>query len=169
MAVESVWGKPAGQAWADDVDEQEHAGTLAAPTPLAMKEEAFPSLAVAAKEVPKKKGKAKPLPLGAFLGGPASNRAAMDDKAILLNLPKGSSGAPREEREGGALGGAFRDYGGDRGGGACAMYLHMHALFRDQAWTRGLGASRAAAMLEPLGRFSPALRLWPLPDPAIKS
>ncbi|GBF92139.1 hypothetical protein Rsub_04486 [Raphidocelis subcapitata] len=115
MAVDSVWGKPAPSAWADDVDEQEHAGTLAAPTPLALKEEAFPSLAVAAKEVPKKKTKAKPLPLGAFLSGPAANRAAQDDKAILLSLPKGSSGAPRDESA--ALGGAFRDYGGDRGGG----------------------------------------------------
>jgi len=117
MAEPGVWGKPAGGAWADDVDEQEHAGTLAGP-PLALKEEAFPSLSAAAKEAPKKKGKGKTLPLGAFLAGAERGgaRAAADEKAILLNLPKASSGAPREEREGGGLGGAFRDYGGDRGG-----------------------------------------------------
>ncbi len=116
--TDSVWGKPGG-AWADDVDEQEHAGTLAAP-PLALKEEAFPSLAAAVKEVPSKKKaqKGKPVPLGAFLGGGAANRAPVDDKSILLSLPKGSSGLPREERESGGLGGAFRDYGGDRGGGS---------------------------------------------------
>jgi len=46
-------------------------------------------------------------------------RSAQSDKEILMNLPKGSSGLPREEREPGALGGAFKDYGGDRQG-ACA-------------------------------------------------
>lgn len=129
----SAWGVPVAGAggsgaWADDVDEQEQHGNLpAAPAPgapLALKEEAFPSLAAAAKEVPsKKKSKAKPLPLGAFLSASAKasasgSRSALDDKAILLNLPKGSSGLPKEDREagGGGLGGAFKDYGGDRGG-----------------------------------------------------
>ena len=125
-ATMAAWGaapKPGG-AWADDVDEQEQHGNLPA-APLALKEEAFPSLAAAVKEAPsKKKTKAKPLPLGAFLSAGAkssgSARSALDDKAILMNLPKGSSGAPREDREGGGsggLGGAFKDYGGDRGGG----------------------------------------------------
>ncbi|KIY92024.1 hypothetical protein MNEG_15938 [Monoraphidium neglectum] len=119
MATDSVWGKPGG-AWADDVEEQEQSGTLAAPAVApykAFKEEAFPALS-AAKEAPKKKGKAKPVPLGAFLGGSAaaSARTNLDDKAILLALPKSSTGAPREEGQGGGIGGAFREYGGDRGG-----------------------------------------------------
>lgn len=103
------------------MDAQEESGTLAAPAfkpSAALKEEAFPSLAAAVKEGPKKKAKGKALPLGAFLaGGAAANsRANLDDKSILLALPKASSGAPREEG-GGGLGGAFKEYGGDRGGG----------------------------------------------------
>lgn len=118
--ADSVWGKPSG-AWADAVDEQEEKHGAPAPAPF-MKEEAFPSLSAAAKEQPSKKkaGKAKPVSLGAFLGGSQANRAPQDDKSILLNLPKASSGQPREERDSAALGGAFRDYGGDRGGGAFA-------------------------------------------------
>ena len=124
----AAWGKPAGGAWADDVDEQEQKGTLAAPTlgaPLALKEDNFPSLS-AAKEAPsKKKAKAKPVALGAFLAaGPAGGaaRANLDEKSILLSLPKGSSGAPREEAGAGGLGGAFKDYGGQRDG---AWDVHM--------------------------------------------
>lgn len=116
--TDSVWGKPAGGAWADDVDEQEQKGTLAAPAPLSFKEDkAFPSLAAAVKEpAGKKKVRAKPVPLGAFIAGGGAARTAVDEKAILLSLPKGSSGAPREEGAPGGLGGAFKDYGGDRGG-----------------------------------------------------
>ena len=105
--TDSVWGKPQG-AWADDVDEQEQSGNLAAPTVPMGKEDAFPSLAAAAKEPAGKKKKAKAVPLGAFLGGSASAaaRSAVDEKSILLSLPKGSSGLPKEERESGGLGGA---------------------------------------------------------------
>lgn len=113
MAVDSVWGKPSGSAWADDVDEQEQSGNLAAPVAFG-KEEAFPSLSAAVKEAPKKK-KAQKLSLNQFLSAGAGG-GSREDAAILSALPKSSSGAPREERGAGGLGGAFKEYGGDRGG-----------------------------------------------------
>jgi hypothetical protein len=143
--TDSVWGKPQG-AWADDVDEQEQSGNLAAPTVPMGKEDAFPSLAAAAKEPAGKKKKAKAVPLGAFLGGSASAaaRSAVDEKSILLSLPKGSSGLPKEERESGGLGGAFRDYGGDRGGGSRIWLRVPGCSFRPRrGWlARGSRSSR---------------------------
>lgn len=49
----------------------------------------------------------------------ASRRAQPSDQEILMQLPKGSSGLPKEERDSKALGGGFKDYGGNRqqGGG----------------------------------------------------
>ena len=48
-------------------------------------------------------------------------RSQPSDKELLMNLPKSSSGLPREERGSSALGGGFKDYGGNRQqGGECA-------------------------------------------------
>lgn len=82
----------------------------------AVSEEAFPSLGEAVKQPPArgKKSKGVKMDLAAFQAG--SRRAPVSDKELLLQLPKGSSGLPKEERESGALGGAFREYGGNRDG-----------------------------------------------------
>jgi hypothetical protein len=86
--------------------------------PRLASEEAFPSLDEAVKAVPGKSKKAKPqkMSIAAFQAAGSRSRQ-LSDKELLQQLPKGSSGLPKEEREGGALGGAFRDYGGNRDGG----------------------------------------------------
>lgn len=115
----NAWGAPTGGAsnsWADDVHEEEQAGTLPNPD--------FPTLGEAAKAPPpaKKKAKGQKLGLGQFLaagGGPAPPpvTSRVTDADILRLLPT----APRADRDPdeanamGALGGGFREYGGDRG------------------------------------------------------
>ncbi|KXZ54883.1 hypothetical protein GPECTOR_4g955 [Gonium pectorale] len=89
----------------------------------------FPSLNESAKMPQQPKAKAKKgakLNLGEFLAMPTGSRGdfgdkSLQDKAILLSLPTAPRGGPREEGDGrpaGGLGGGFRDYGGDRGGGS---------------------------------------------------
>jgi hypothetical protein len=79
-------------------------------------EEAFPSLGEAIKQPqPKgKKQKGQKMLLSDFAAFPVGRRAQMSDKELLMNLPKSSSGLPKEERPSGALGGGFKDYGGNR-------------------------------------------------------
>lgn len=124
MATEPAWGvAPQANAWADAVDEEE-AQHGVPPAPLPLPEDDFPSLGAAVKQgkdagAKTKKPKGQKMDLGAFLGG--GGRAAApsrtNDNELLMALPKASSGLPREERGSGALGGAFKDYGGQRDGG----------------------------------------------------
>jgi hypothetical protein len=82
-------------------------------------EEAFPSLGEAIKEPAGKGKKAKKgtkLSLNEFSAFSAGRaRQQPSDKEILLSLPKGSSGLPKEDRDSKGLGGGFKDYGGNRG------------------------------------------------------
>jgi hypothetical protein len=79
-------------------------------------EEAFPSLGEVAKKDVKgsKKGKGTKLSLSDFAAFPVGRSRQLSDKEILLQLPKGSSGLPKEDRDGKGLGGGFKDYGGNR-------------------------------------------------------
>lgn len=82
-----------------------------------MSEEAFPSLGEVSKQPSGKGKKAKGTKMtlgdfGAFQAG--GRRQQLSDKEILMQLPKGSSGLPKEERNSKALGGGFKDYGGNR-------------------------------------------------------
>lgn len=61
-----------------------------------------------------KKGKGTKLSLGDFNAFPVGRSRQLSDKEILMQLPKGSSGLPKEEGAKG-LGGGFKDYGGNRG------------------------------------------------------
>jgi hypothetical protein len=122
MATEPAWGvAPQANAWADAVDEEEAQHGVAAPLPLP--EDDFPSLGAAVKQgkdagAKTKKPKGQKMDLGVFLGGAARHAAPSrnNDNELLMALPKASSGLPREEG-GGRLGGAFKDYGGQRDGG----------------------------------------------------
>eukprot|EP00878_Enallax_costatus_P003374 GHUV01003583.1.p1 GENE.GHUV01003583.1~~GHUV01003583.1.p1 ORF type:complete len:420 (+),score=113.52 GHUV01003583.1:116-1261(+) len=112
---ESAWAiKPgAMMAWADEVEAEEvKKGAM-------VDEEAFPTLGAAVSKDSKKgkgaKKKGTKMDLGSFMSASLSRKAAASDAEILLQLPKGSSGLPREERDPTALGGAFRDYGGEGG------------------------------------------------------
>eukprot|EP00798_Chlamydomonas_sp_ICE-L_P032786 gene32786-33851_t len=145
MAAPKAWGTPAATNWADDVDEAEEAGSLAAPLPTPankytppsqvaqVPENDFPSLGEAAK-APKaaKKKKGTTVQLGQFMSmpsgktsGPAafrptSNSASLNDKDILANLPSGprprDPNEPEDAPARGGMGGGFKEYGGDRGG-----------------------------------------------------
>eukprot|EP00879_Flechtneria_rotunda_P001240 GHRR01001387.1.p1 GENE.GHRR01001387.1~~GHRR01001387.1.p1 ORF type:complete len:544 (+),score=208.12 GHRR01001387.1:96-1727(+) len=110
----SAWGIKPGMAWAEEVEQEE-----ASRGPV--DEEAFPSLGEAIKasgqKTAGKKGKPVKMGLGEFFSAPVGRRPPQSDKEILLQLPKGSSGLPREERDPNALGGGFKDYGGNREGG----------------------------------------------------
>ncbi|EFN58747.1 hypothetical protein CHLNCDRAFT_140448 [Chlorella variabilis] len=126
----SVWGKPAGGAWADNVDEEEAAGVHAPPKAFptlgnagkAVADDDFPDLSVAAKVKESKKKKKAPkqtLSLTDFLksdvgGGPGlgSRRGGDVDILSLPTRPRGEG----EERPDRPLGGGFRDYGGGRDG-----------------------------------------------------
>ena len=119
----NAWGASTG-AWADEVDDVEEQQTTQAAAAAAARpldDDAFPSLGAAATSKPKSKKKAQPVPLGAFLGGgAAARRGPVSDKEILLALPKSSSGIGADEGGApGGLGGAFTQYGGDRGECAC--------------------------------------------------
>ena len=122
----SAWG---ASAWAQAEGKDE---ADASPTPVAesfpvlgAKEEAFPTLG-AAKTGGKKSKKqtmslaeftASPSPAQASGGGyraPSSRAVAADDSAIVLPTgPRARAEGEEEQRP--SLGGAFRDYGGDRG------------------------------------------------------
>ena len=107
----SAWGIRPGVAWAEEVDAEEERNG-----PLAGDAEDFPTLGQAVNQPKKPKEKKKPqkMALGSFIS--SVGRAAPSDLEILAQLPKGSSGLPREERDPNALGGGFREYGGDRQG-----------------------------------------------------
>ncbi len=93
----------------------------------------FPSLAEAAKmpaqpkAAAKKKGKGKTLSLAELMSMPSGPGAARgpvvprggptNEREILMMLPTTSRGKVEGEEDTGRLGGAFKDYGGDRGGG----------------------------------------------------
>jgi hypothetical protein len=121
---ENCWGvQSQPKAWAEEVEEAEQQNGGSLPH---VNEDAFPSLSTAAtKPAPKgKKKNTEKLSLQAFLTGGAAGggartgaRAPADDSSLLMNLPKGSSGKRDDDREGGGgLGGAFKDYGGQRDG-----------------------------------------------------
>eukprot|EP00898_Chlorokybus_atmophyticus_P006222 jgi/Chlat1/6600/Chrsp46S06096 len=129
-----AWG--AKSAWADAVEE-EGTGEMAPLPPLPLPD--FPTLESAAEAAKKgKKKKATKLSLSEFAtldasgkfrpsaarmaaaggGGPAlMSRHDRDDDIDLSMLPKGPSSKPDEDAGGPGLGGAFKDYGGYRGGG----------------------------------------------------
>eukprot|EP00983_Pelagomonas_calceolata_P009617 311159-Pelagomonas_calceolata.AAC.1 len=121
------------ESWADDVEGLTPGKVEAAPPPT--DDAAFPSLGEAVKQAPqggKKKSRGQKMDMRTFMQqapGPAPvagrfvapGRAPMSEKEILLSLPTGSRGRVEGEEEAGppgGMGGAFRDYGGDRGG-AC--------------------------------------------------
>lgn len=118
-----AWGGVTS-SWADSVEE-EHGSRPPAPAPLADDDD-FPSLGAKNPTGPKKKVKGQKMGLSDFMSKVGSSSSApagrgLDptaaDKMILLNLPT----APRGRQEGdnvrpeGQLGGAFSNYGGDRG------------------------------------------------------
>eukprot|EP00951_Prasinocladus_malaysianus_P039688 scaffold447008_cov17-Prasinocladus_malaysianus.AAC.1 len=64
---------------------------------------------------------APPRPLGGAArqppaaGGYGSRSRPANDEDILLNLPRGPAGYDPDESSRGGLGGAFKEYGGNRG------------------------------------------------------
>jgi hypothetical protein len=129
--MDSAWGIKPG-SWAEDVEQEE-----AKNGPL-RDEEAFPTLGEAVKQEPKAAkggGKKKPVKMGLtdFLGAQTARRTA-SDKEILMALPKGSSGLPREDRDSKGLGGGFKDYGGNRDGASHLCHTSCaHALLQRSA------------------------------------
>mmetsp|Transcript_14231 Transcript_14231/g.40330 ORF Transcript_14231/g.40330 Transcript_14231/m.40330 type:complete len:466 (-) Transcript_14231:235-1632(-) len=134
-------------AWADRVDGEEEAPPP--PPVLAGGTAAFPSLGDAAampqptKKEKKKGGKPAKMTLADFNSGtykpPAQasstysssrRRGEVRDEDLLNMLPKGPAGYDPAEQGGNRLGGAFKTYGGDRGGGYGD---------RDQGPRRGFG------------------------------
>lgn len=106
----NVWGVPAGGVpppkmdWADEMDKVEESPA----------DEAFPTLGAAAKAPPpKKKEKAKPVKLGLqdFIKG-----SGPSEVELRMQLPTGSRGKVDGEESATGLGGAFKDYGGERRG-----------------------------------------------------
>jgi hypothetical protein len=126
--MDSAWGIKPG-SWAEDVEQEE-----AKNGPL--RDEAFPTLGEAVKQDPKAVktgGKKKPVKMGLtdFLGAQTARRSAPSDKELLMALPKGSSGLPREDRESKGLGGGFKDYGGNRDGASRLCHTSCaHALLQ---------------------------------------
>lgn len=127
----SAWAiKPGTVDWADEVEAEE---VKSGPV---VDEEAFPTLGEASKAPqPKgkaaKKGKGTKMGLNDFLSVQAGRKGQASDAELLMQLPKGSSGLPREERDANALGGAFRDYGGDRQG---ALPVTSMAVMTSNCW-----------------------------------
>ncbi len=126
----SVWGAPAVK---DEGGEEAAAPSPAAFPTLGGKESAFPTLgAAAAVKTTKKKAK-QTMSLADFNAGASSTpaRAAGGGGGSAYRAPVGRMGDDdniqlptgprvRDDEEGGppGIGGAFRDYGGDRGGAA---------------------------------------------------
>jgi hypothetical protein len=147
----NAWGVPVGGgAWADKVDEGGEEAAPPPPLPTFSEAQAFPSLSAAAampqptKKDKKKGGKAVKMslsdfqsaapstgvfkPRAAFAAGGASraplgggNSFLSNDDAVLKNLPKGPAGYDPEEASNNRLGGGFKEYGGNRGGGQSAI------------------------------------------------
>lgn len=123
----NAWGVKPATNWAEEVDaaEAQNGGPLS---------EAFPSLGEAIK-APKdaKPVKKKPvkLGLGAFIG---SSRTQPSEAELRLQLPTSSRGKVEgEEGDSGALGGAFKDYGGERRGEQPSLADGPSALGRASA------------------------------------
>lgn len=126
------------ESWADDVDAEAEAGGGKIEAPPEPDNSAFPSLSDAAKQPPQgKKKKGQKMDMRSFMAqGPpaapagrfvAAGRQPVNEKEILLSLPTGSRGKVEGEEEGPpGMGGAFRDYGGDRGG-ACGTCCSLAA------------------------------------------
>lgn len=136
-----AWASKSG-AWAAQVDEaEEKDGDLgpaqppapAAPVPAALGgEEAFPSLGEAVtKKISKRDRKAKQtVSLKDFQSGaykaPRPSAKPASDADILASLPSG----PRVRDDDDArptMGGAFREYGGDRGGRGASLWARCCA------------------------------------------
>ena len=108
-------------AWADDVAHEE--AQTGAPLVAPVNEAAFPSLDQAMKAAPPgkaKKGKGVKMSLQDFTSGSAvpfrsQGPPKMTDEQIRLLLPTGSRGKVEGEDDPNALGGGFKDYGGNRG------------------------------------------------------
>jgi hypothetical protein len=136
--MDSAWGIKPG-SWAEDVEQEE-----AKNGPL-RDEEAFPTLGEAVKQEPKGAktgGKKKPVKMGLtdFLGAQTARRTAINEKEILMALPKGSSGLPREDRDSKGLGGGFKDYGGNREGASRLCHTSCaHALLQRLAGSLSSG------------------------------
>eukprot|EP00239_Pterosperma_sp_CCMP1384_P011362 CAMPEP_0197864916 /NCGR_PEP_ID=MMETSP1438-20131217/43360_1 /TAXON_ID=1461541 /ORGANISM="Pterosperma sp., Strain CCMP1384" /LENGTH=585 /DNA_ID=CAMNT_0043483295 /DNA_START=74 /DNA_END=1831 /DNA_ORIENTATION=- len=124
----AAWGG-ASAAWANQVEEAEAAGERLGPMDPSM-----PSLRAGVEEAKKEKQKSAPAPkvgkkkgkgqamtldnfLNSAVGGAPAFRAA---GPTLMNLPKAPSQRDDDDDDGRGdytrLGGAFKDYGGDRGG-----------------------------------------------------
>lgn len=123
-----AWATPKPASWADEVAGEAEAGTLQVNVP-APDNAAFPTLGEAAKQPPKSKKKGQKMDIHTFMAntpsGPASSaggrfvvaaRLPPSARDILASLPTSSRGKVEGEEELGGMGGAFRDYGGDRGG-----------------------------------------------------
>jgi len=134
-------------------------------------EDDFPSLSMAAAKPVSKKKKAVKLDMRTFLagGGAAPTSSASqpfkasrgggptNDKEILMSLPTGSRGKVEGEEADGpsGMGGAFKDYGGDRGEGLllvpvaaapCGARQERHAALLSRAHVRAdVHACRTAA------------------------
>jgi len=145
--MSQAWGqKPKAKSWADNDDEKDGLPSFpglhesVAATTTAKKpsdnDQLFPSLVEAAKIAPKKK-KGQTISLAEFTKAglndsnnndgvyrPSFNKHKQNrDEVDVFDLPKGPSRERRDEdfdqgqRRDGQLGGAFKEYGGDRGGG----------------------------------------------------
>ena len=122
-----VWGTAAPAAptvaWATQAEEDEGAPPPPDSFPvLGAKESAFPTLgaAVKVKKTKKQTMSLADFNLGASPGGgyraPGGSRGPDDSNLVLPTGPRAREEGEDDSRPG--LGGAFRDYGGDRGGGA---------------------------------------------------
>ncbi len=108
----NAW-RGSSQNWAEEVDaaEAQNGGPLTTASFPTLADASFPSLSEATKG-----GKKKPqkMALGEFM---KAAKLGPSEAELRAQLPTASRGkVPGEEREAGALGGAFKDYGGDRRG-----------------------------------------------------
>ena len=130
-------------------------------------ERAFPSLGEAVKKKESKKDKkAKAsMSLKDFLEGPLKPSKPSDD-AILKSLPTAPRPRADDDRPGG-MGGAFQDYGGDRGRGAPPPSSPpLPAAFLSVLVTRQF-TTHPARRLVPCAWLPARHRPWPYVLPAI--
>lgn len=123
-----AWGQPAGKggasAWADAVDDEEQAGGVLGPSLAGPPADEFPTLGQAKQAGQggaggkKEKKKGTKMSFSDFVtttGGVTSRGGPKHEKEILMMLPTSSSGDGPVTRDPGALGGAFNQFGGERG------------------------------------------------------
>jgi hypothetical protein len=147
--MSGVWGAPPSAARDDDGEAAPAPSPAAFPT-LGGKEAAFPTLgAAAAVKTTKKKAK-QTMSLADFNAGAASSAApraagggsayraplgrSMGDDDIVL--PTGPRARDDDEEGPPGIGGAFRDYGGDRGGAEGGRYGAWRARRRRKRFRR---------------------------------